>query len=309
MNENNVLDVAVIGAGPAGLTAGLYAARAGLSVAIYERISPGGQLAQTERVENYPGFAEGADGFELAWAMKEQAEHFGAVIVSEEVTAVDFSGEVKTLTTPCGQHKARSVIVATGARPRKMGLAGEERLAGRGVSYCATCDGNFFRGKSVCVLGGGNTAAADAKYLARICERVYLVHRRDTLRASAIDRERLSSLLNVEFVWNSRIADLHSEEGRLAAVEVEDVATGARRTLPVEGLFVAIGTIPNADFLEGVLPVDKGGYIVADESGATSVPGVFAAGDVRAKGLRQVVTAVSDGAIAAESAAAYVASR
>ena len=298
MNENNVLDVAVIGAGPAGLTAGLYAARAGLSVAIYERISPGGQLAQTERVENYPGFAEGADGFELAWAMKEQAEHFGAIIVSEEVTAADFSGEVKTLTTPFGQHKARSVIVATGARPRKMGLAGEERL-----------DGNFFRGKSVCVLGGGNTAAADAKYLARICERVYLVHRRDTLRASAIDRERLSSLPNVEFVWNSRIADLHSEEGRLAAVEVEDVATGARRTLPVEGLFVAIGTIPNADFLEGVLPVDKGGYIVADESGATSVPGVFAAGDVRAKGLRQVVTAVSDGAIAAESAAAYVASR
>ena len=309
MNENDVLDVAVIGAGPAGLTAGLYAARAGLSVAIYERISPGGQLAQTEWVANYPGFAEGADGFELAWAMKEQAEHFGAIIVSEEVTAVDFSGEVKTLTTPLGQHKARSVIVATGARPRKMGLAGEERLAGRGVSYCATCDGNFFRGKSVCVLGGGNTAAADAKYLARICERVYLVHRRDTLRASAIDRERLSSLLNVEFVWNSRIADLHSEEGRLAAVEVEDVATGARRTLPVEGLFVAIGTIPNVDFLEGVLPVDKGGYIVADESGATSVPGVFAAGDVRAKGLRQVVTAVSDGAIAAESAAAYVASR
>ena len=200
MNENNVLDVAVIGAGPAGLTAGLYAARAGLSVAIYERISPGGQLAQTERVENYPGFAEGADGFELAWAMKEQAEHFGAIIVSEEVTAADFSGEVKTLTTPFGQHKARSVIVATGARPRKMGLAGEERLAGRGVSYCATCDGNFFRGKSVCVLGGGNTAAADAKYLARICERVYLVHRRDTLRASTIDRERLSSLPNVEFV-------------------------------------------------------------------------------------------------------------
>ena len=304
MNENDVLDVAVIGAGPAGLTAGLYAARAGLSVAIYERISPGGQLAQTERVENYPGFAEGADGFELAWAMKEQAEHFGAIIVSEEVTAVDFSGEVKTLTTPFGQHTARSVIVATGARPRKMGLAGEERLAGRGVSYCATCDGNFFRGKSVCVLGGGNTAAADAKYLARICERVYLVHRRDTLRASAIDRERLSSLSNVEFVWNSRIADLHSEEGRLAAV-----ATGARRTLPVGGLFVAIGTIPNVDFLEGVLPVDEGGYIVADESGATSVPGVFVAGDVRAKGLRQVVTAVSDGAIAAESAAAYVASR
>lgn len=272
MNENNVLDVAVIGAGPAGLTAGLYAARAGLSVAIYERISPGGQLAQTERVENYPGFAEGADGFELAWAMKEQAEHFGAIIVSEEVTAVDFSGEVKTLTTPFGQHKARSVIVATGARPRKMGLAGEERLAGRGVSYCATCDGNFFRGKSVCVLGGGNTAAADAKYLARICERVYLVHRRDTLRASAIDRERLSSLPNVEFVWNSRIADLHSEEGRLVAVEVEDVATGARRALPVEGLFVAIGTIPNADFSRACFLLTRAATSWPTSPGATSVP-------------------------------------
>ena len=190
-----------------------------------------------------------------------------------------------------------------------MGLAGEDELAGRGVSYCATCDGNFFRGKSVCVLGGGNTAAADAKYLARICERVYLIHRRDTLRASAVDRERLSSLPNVEFVWNSRIANLRSEEGRLSAVEVEDVATGARRMLPAEGLFVAIGTIPNTDFLEGALSVDEGGYIVADESGTTSVPGVFVAGDVRAKGLRQVVTAVSDGAIAAESAAAYVALR
>lgn len=251
MNENNVLDVAVIGAGPAGLTAGLYAARAGLSVAIYERISPGGQLAQTERVENYPGFAEGADGFELAWAMKEQAEHFGAIIVSEEVTAVDFSGEVKTLTTPFGQHKARSVIVATGARPRKMGLAGEERLAGRGVSYCATCDGNFFRGKSVCVLGGGNTAAADAKYLARICERVYLVHRRDTLRASAIDRERLSSLPNVEFVWNSRHCRPALGGGSSCRCGGRGCGRrGARRALPVEGLFVAIGTIPNADFLE-----------------------------------------------------------
>ena len=309
MMKNDVLDVAVIGAGPAGLTAGLYAARAGLTVAVFERISPGGQLAQTERIENYPGFAEGADGFELAWAMKEQAEHFGAAIVSEEVTAVDFSGEVKKLATPFGQHEAKSVIVATGARPRKMGLAREEELAGRGVSYCATCDGNFFRGKSVCVLGGGNTAAADAKYLARICERVYVIHRRDTLRASAVDRERLSSLPTVEFVWNSRIADLRSEEGRLCAVEVEDVASGAQRTLPAEGLFVAIGTIPNTDFLNGALSVDKGGYIVADESGATSIPGVFVAGDARAKALRQVVTAVSDGAIAAEGAAAYVASR
>ena len=307
MNENNVLDVAVIGAGPAGLTAGLYAARAGLSVAIYERISPGGQLAQTERVENYPGFAEGADGFELAWAMKEQAEHFGAIIVSEEVTAVDFSGEVKTLTTPFGQHKARSVIVATGARPRKMGLAGEERLAGHGVSYCATCDGNFFRGKTVMVVGGGNTAAADAIYLSRLASRVILVHRRNALRATPVYHRQLAELENVEFVWDATVRALHGEDGKLAAAQIEHLADGSLETVPVDGVFVAVGTQPNTELLAGALPLDEAGYIVADETCATPVPGVFAAGDVRAKTLRQVVTAVADGAVCAEQAANHVA--
>ncbi len=307
MAENEVLDVAVVGAGPAGLAAGLYAARAGLAVAIYERVSPGGQLAQIEQLENYPGYGAGG-GFELAWSMKEQAERFGAKVVSEEVIAVDFSGAVKVLTTAFGVHKARAVIVASGARPRKLGIEGEEELAGRGVSYCATCDGNFFRGKDVCVIGGGNTAAADALYLAHICEWVHVIHRRDTLRAAAIERKRMEELPNVSFEWNSRIVSLRAEEGKLAGVEIEDVNAGVHKMLPASALFIAIGSVPNTDFLAGALPLDEAGYVVADESGATGVPGVFAAGDVRAKRLRQVVTAVADGAAAAESAADYLAS-
>ena len=299
-------DLAIVGAGPAGLSCGLYAARAGLDVAVFERISPGGQLAQTERIENYPGFAKGAGGFELAWAMKEQADSFGVRTVSEEVTAVDFSGERKALSTAFGSYTARAVVVATGARPKKLGLAGEDALAGRGVSYCATCDGNFFRGKTVAVVGGGNTAAADALYLARICEKVYLVHRRDALRATAVYHDRLAALPNVEFVWDSAVRELESEAGALCAIAVENVKTGERRRLAASGLFVAIGTTPNTEFLTGALETDASGYIVAGETGETSVSGVWAAGDVRTKFLRQVVTAVSDGAVCAEEAAEYV---
>lgn len=313
MDSNNdsaapaVLDVAVVGAGPAGLAAALYAARAGLSVAAFERVSPGGQLAQTERIENYPGFPGGAGGFDLAWSMKEQAERFGARIVGEEVTALDLSASPKALATPFGSYAARSVIVATGARPRTLGVAGEDALAGHGVSYCATCDGNFFRGKEVVVVGGGNTAAADAIYLSRICEKVYLVHRRDTLRATAVYHSRLGELPNIEFVWNAEVAALREEGGVLAGVQVRDVASGEVRDIAASGLFVAVGTRPNTEFLHGALPLDEGGYLVAGERGETPVPGVFAAGDVRAKALRQVVTAVADGAACAERAAEYLA--
>ena len=300
-------DLAVIGAGPAGLACGLYAARAGLDVAVFERISPGGQLAQTERIENYPGFANGTGGFDLAWSMKEQADNFGVKTISEEVTSVDFSGPRKTLSTAFGTYFARAVVVASGARPKKLGIAREDELAGHGVSYCATCDGNFFRGKTVAVVGGGNTAAADALYLARICEKVYLVHRRDSLRATAIYHDRLAALPNVEFVWDSEVRELREDAGALSGAMVENVKTGARRTLDVAGLFVAIGTVPNTEFLGGALETDKAGYIVADETGKTSVLGVYAAGDVRTKFLRQVVTAVSDGATCAEQAAEYLA--
>ncbi len=305
--EEGVLDMAVIGAGPAGLTAGLYAARAGLDVAVFERITPGGQLGQTEHMENYPGFPEGANGFDLAFAMKQQADRFGARTVSEEVTAVDFTQEPKVVSTAFGEYRARSVVIATGARSRRLGLELEEELQGRGVSYCATCDGNFFSGQDVVVVGGGNTAAGDAIYLSRICRKVYLVHRRDKLRATAIYHKRLEDLPNVEFVWDAAPRALVAEDGRLAGVRVEMLKTGEMRDIACAGLFVAVGTQPNTEFLDGALTLDETGYIVAGESGRTAIPGVYAAGDVRTKALRQVVTAVSDGAVCAEGAAEFLA--
>ena len=305
--HTETLDVAIIGAGPAGLTAGLYAARAGLRAAVFERLSPGGQLAQTERIDNYPGFAQGAGGFELAWSMKEQAERFGVRVINEEVTALDVAAAPKTLATPAGAYRAASVIVATGARPRKLGVPGEAELTGRGVSYCATCDGNFFRDKEVMVVGGGNTAAGDAIYLSRICKKVYLVHRRDKLRATAIYHKRLEDLPNLEFVWNAVPRKLVADEGKLAGVRLEMLETGEERDIAVDGLFVAVGTEPNTEFLAGALTTDETGYIVAGESGETEVPGVYVAGDVRTKFLRQVVTAVADGALCAEEAAEYLA--
>ena len=306
-NGGETFDVAVIGAGPAGLTAGLYAARAGLRTAVFEQLSPGGQLAQTERIENYPGFSEGAGGFELAWSMKEQAERFGVQIINEEVSSLDLASPVKQLRTPYESYSARSVIVATGARPRKLGVPGEAQLTGHGVSYCATCDGSFFRGKTVMVVGGGNTAAADAIYLSRLAERVILVHRRDKLRATPVYHEQLAKLENVSFMWNTEVRALRGEEGKLVSAQVEHLGDGTLETVPVDGVFVAVGTQPNTEFLAGALPLDAGGYIVASETGETSIPGVFAAGDVRAKALRQVVTAVSDGAVCAEQAANHVA--
>lgn len=305
--SGGVIDVAVIGAGPAGLTAGLYAARAGLEAVLFERIAPGGQLAQTEHMENYPGFPDGSNGFELAFAMKQHADRFGVNHVGEEVSSVDFTQNPKVLRTAFGEYRAKSVIIATGARPRKLGLDLEEELQGRGVSYCATCDGSFFRGKSVMVVGGGNTAAADAIYLSRICEKVYLVHRRDKLRATAIYHKRLEDLPNVEFVWNAVPRKLVADEGALAGVRIEMLETGKERDIAVNGLFVAVGTEPNTEFLDDALALDETGYIVADETGATEVPGVYAAGDVRTKALRQVVTAVADGALCAEEAAEYLA--
>ncbi len=302
-----LLDLAIIGAGPAGMTAALYASRAGLSVAMFERIMPGGQLAQTEHLENYPGYAQSTSGFELALSMHNQAVAFGAKLVNEEVLSVDFSTARKKIETAFGSYEARSVIVASGARPTRLGLPLEDELQGRGVSYCATCDGNFFRGVDVVVVGGGNTAAADALYLSRICRKVYLVHRRDTLRATAIYHQRLEGIENIEFVWNSEVKRLIAEDGMLAGVRIANKLTGAETDLACQAVFVAIGTTPNTEFLQGALQLDSSGYILADEVGATATPGVFVAGDVRSKALRQVVTAVSDGANCAEAAAEYLA--
>lgn len=300
---SETIDLAIIGAGPAGLTAGLYGARGGLGVVIFEAVAAGGQLAQTDRVDNYPGFPEGAEGFQLAWDMRTQAERFGATILTENVESVDFSSDPKRIVTSGGTYEARQVIVASGAHPRKLGLDLEDKLRGRGVSYCATCDGGFFRGKDVVVVGGGDTAAADALYLSRLCRKVYLVHRRDKLRATQIYHARLAETENVEFVWNSEARELvANENGAVSGLVVRNKQTGEDRTLEASGVFVAVGTVPNTAFLGGQLNLDPAGYIVADESGKTNVPGVYAAGDVRTKTLRQVVTAVSDGAECAQIA-------
>lgn len=306
---SEVYDVAIIGGGPAGMTAGLYAARGGLSVVCIERIAPGGQLAQTHLVENYPGFPEGVEGWKLAYDMQQQAMAFGMKLESDDIASLDLVANPNKVTAASGtEYLARSVIVATGARPRKLGVPGENELAGKGVSYCATCDGNFFKGKDVVVVGGGNTAANDAIYLARICRKVYLVHRRDTLRATKIYHDLLEATANVELVWNSVVESINGNgTGVVGSVTVKAQPNGDERDIECAAVFIAVGLVPNTDFLYGSMNLDEGGYIIADAHCETSIPGVFAAGDVRAKTLRQVVTAVADGAQAAESAAEYLA--
>lgn len=311
MDDSNRYDVAIVGQGPAGMTAALYAARAGLSVVMFERMGPGGQMSETERLDNYPGFAEGVDAFDLAFAMNAQAVRFGAVSVSDEVTALDLSESIKRVSTASGKvFEADVVILAMGAEPRPLGVPREDELAGKGVSYCATCDGGFFRGKTVVVVGGGNTAAGDVLYLSRICDRVHLVHRRNALRADAVYAEPLSDLPNLTFHMDSVVDALHDEDGRLSSVDVRNVKTGKVDHLPSSALFVAVGTRPRTAILEGTgVLLDDAGYIVADETGRTNVTGVFAAGDVRTKQLRQVSTAVGDGANAATSAFEYLSLR
>ena len=304
--RSKLYDVAIIGAGPAGLTAAMYCARAGLATALVESISPGGQLAQTEHVENYPGFNQSTSGYELSQIMHEQAESFGAETIYDEVTDVDFTGRPFVLTMAHDTLEARAVIVATGARPAKLGLEREDELKGSGVSYCATCDGNFYKGRDVCIVGGGDTAAADAIYLSRICRKIFIFVRKDVLRATAIYHEKLKTLPNVQIIWNTVVDGILEDDGRVAGVRVRDVKTGDEREVPVSALFVAIGTTPNSEFLNGKLELDLQGNIVADEMGRTSVPGVFAAGDVRVKELRQVSTGVGDGANAADAVADYL---
>lgn len=314
IDERTELDVAVVGSGPAGMTAALYAARAGLSVAVFERMGPGGQMTQTERLDNYPGFAEGVDAFELSFAMASQAERFGAERVSDEVVDLNVDAVKKLLTCASGaQYSARAVIVATGAEPRELGVSGEAELRGRGVSYCATCDGGFFRGKVAVVVGGGNTAVGDALYLSRICEKVYVVHRRDSFRADALYLNALSELLNVELVLNSTVEAIRSTtDGEVPMPHVESILvrdrnTGDERVVNTDAVFIAVGTTPRSNVLKAAgVALNEAGYAIAGESGATNVPGVFVAGDVREKPLRQVITAASDGANAATAAFEYL---
>ena len=301
-----IYDTIVIGGGPAGYTAALYAARAGLSTLVLEKFSAGGQMTETSVIDNYPGFDEGIDGFSLGDKMKKGAEKYGAETVQTEVTAVSLLGDVKSVTTDAGEFSGRTVIIATGASHRHLGIDNESALVGRGVGYCAVCDGMLYRRKTVAVVGGGNSAAADAAYLSRICEKVYLIHRRDTLRATKIYHEPLMKTENVEFLWDSTVEELLFEK-KLTGAKIKNVKTGELSEIALDGLFVSIGRDPVTSIFEGQLALDNYGYVIAGEDTKTSVAGVFAAGDVRTKELRQVVTAAADGAVAAHYAEQYLA--
>ena len=301
-----IYDMAIIGGGPAGYTAALYAARAGLQVVVLEKLSAGGQMALSHRVDNYPGFPEGIDGFTLAENMQQQAHRFGAETELAEVTALKLDRAVKEIETSEGTFHARTVAIATGANPRELGLPEEKALIGRGVNYCAACDGMFYRGKTVAVVGGGNSAVADALLLSRIAKEVILVHRRDSLRATKIYHEALENAPNVSFRWNSEVVQLHHEE-KLTGISLRDVVSGEISQLDCDGIFISVGRAPASGLVKGMLDMDSAGYLIADESTRTNLPGVFAIGDIRAKALRQVVTAVADGAMAAHWAEDYLA--
>jgi thioredoxin reductase (NADPH) len=300
-----IYDMIVVGGGPGGYTAALYAARAGLKVAVMEKLSAGGQMALTNQVDNYPGFVDGIDGFELAEKMEAQAQRFGAETILAEVEELELEGNLKKLRTSEGDFFTRTLVIATGANPRKLGLPREDALTGRGVHYCAACDGMRYRGKTVVVVGGGNSAAADAMVLSRIAKKVIVIHRRDTLRATKVYHDPLMQAPNVEFIWNGAVKALLGQE-QLTGLRVEDLLTGENREISCDGLFVSIGRAPATALAEGKLQLENG-YILADESTRTSVPGVFAVGDVRTKAVRQIVTAVADGAVAAHYAEEYLA--
>lgn len=298
-------DVAVIGGGPGGYTAALYAARAGLRTVVLEKLSPGGQMALTTVIDNYPGFPQGVDGWELSQAMAEGAERFGAETVMAEVSSLELNASPKRIETSEGLFEVKTVVLATGAGPRLLGIPGEEAFTGRGVNYCAHCDGMFYKGKTVAVVGGGNSAVADALYLSRLCKKVYLIHRRDTLRATRIYHDTLFQTENIQFVPDSQVTALQGEE-RLSGITLQHLPSGSQTELAVDGLFVSIGRKPATALVEGQLALDPQGYIPADETTRTAIPGVFAVGDIRTKALRQIVTATADGANAAHFAEEYI---
>ena len=323
---SKIYDTIILGGGPAGYTAALYTSRAGLSTLVLEQVSAGGQMALTSQIDNYPGFEEGIDGFTLGQKMQAGAERFGTETFLAEVRGVQLADTqvegldepVKIIETSDGTLYGRTVILATGAKARKLGVEKEDELIGKGVNYCAACDGNAYRGKTVMVVGGGNSAAADALTLSRLAEKVYIVHRRDTLRATKIYHKPLMEAENVEFIWDSAVAALNTgtEEGsgglhssRLTSVTVKNLKNGELRDVDCDGVFVSVGRQPASGLFEGQLALDGSGYVLADESTRTSIPGVFAVGDVRTKTLRQVITAAADGAVASHYVEEYLAER
>lgn len=306
MMEHHVYDMIVVGGGPGGYTAALYAARAGLDTVVLEKLSAGGQMALTEQIDNYPGFDDGIDGFSLAENMQKQAERFGAKSEYAEVTHMELNASPKMLETSEGTFYGKAVVLAMGAGPRELGLDGEAMLVGRGVAYCAACDGMFYKGKTVVVVGGGNSAAADALLLSRIAEKVILVHRRDTLRATKVYHEPLHNAENIEFRWNSTVKELLHDDA-LTGVRLRNVVTGEESIVPCDGVFISVGRKPATDLLRGQVELDQNGYVVAGETTETGIPGIFAVGDIRTKPFRQVVTAVADGAVAVHMAEEFLA--
>ena len=301
-----IYDMIIIGGGPAGYTAALYAARAGLDTLVLERMSVGGQMTLTGDIDNYPGFPEGIDGFTLGMNMQVSAEKFGAATYYGEVLETNFSSKIKEIITDSGKLLSKTVVIATGADPRRLGIAREDELTGMGVHYCAHCDGRFYKDKTVAVIGGGNSAVSDALYLSRLCKKVYLVHRRDTLKATKIYHEPLMKAANVEFIWNSTADEFVFDNG-FKGIEIKNLKTEETKNIAVDGVFISIGRKPATEFLKGQLPLDESGYIIADETTKTAIDGVYAVGDVRTKPFRQVVTAVGDGATAVHFAEEYLA--
>lgn len=301
----HIFDTIIIGGGPAGYTAALYAARAGLDAVLIEKLSAGGQMALTGDIDNYPGFDEGIDGFTLGMKMQQGAERFGAKTEYGEVLSVDFSKPVKEIITDSKAFFAKSVIIASGANPRELGIENEVELIGRGVHYCAHCDGRFYKDKTVAVIGGGNSAAADALYLSRLAKKVYLIHRRDKLRAENIYKKPLLEAENIEFLWNTT-AENFITDNRVTGLEIKNVLSGEISEISCDGVFISIGRKPATEFLKDAVELDENGYIIADETTKTNIDGVFAAGDVRTKTFRQIVTAVADGATAVHKTEEYL---
>lgn len=312
---DKIYDMIIIGGGPSGYTAALYGARAGLAALVIEKMAVGGQMALTDQIDNYPGFDDGINGFSLGEKMKQEAERFGAHTEFQTVLSADLKSDPKVIKTSDDIFYGRTVVISTGAEPRELGVDGEKELVGRGVSYCAACDGMFFKGKKVAVVGGGNTAAADILLLSRIASKVFLVHRRDTLRASKVYHEALMSAENVEFCWDSQVTGIlcdtaaTSPNAKVTGARIKNLKTDEEKKLACDGIFVAIGRKPASELAAVQLELDEGGYIKADESTKTNIPGVYAAGDVRTKALRQIITAAADGAMAARYAEEYLADK
>ncbi len=302
-------NVIIIGGGPAGLTAGLYASRARLKAILLEAMIVGGQMVTTDIVENYPGFAQGISGAELTAIMEEQAKRFGLTMETEEVTGLDVAGDKKKVKTAGKEYRADTIIICTGTEYRKLGIPGEAEFTGRGVSYCATCDGPFFKDSKIVVVGGGDSALTEALFLTKFANEITIIHRRDALRATKIYQERAFANPKINFLWNSVVEEIRGNQN-VESILVKNVASNEVMEVPTEGLFMFIGIEPKTAFLKGVVELDESGYILADENNLqTSVDGIFAAGDARKKLLRQVVTAVGDGATAAFAAEKYLEER